>query len=98
MLRIFSHFFKFFYLFPHKHLQIYTIPKNPRFSLQVRKFALLREDAFFRNAMKKQNTAFTFNFSPFTLYSSCLGVLVAKTQSIKNNKLCKTNPICLNTK
>ncbi len=25
---------KFFYLFPHKHLQILTIPKNPRFSIK----------------------------------------------------------------
>ncbi|MCJ7786636.1 hypothetical protein MUP06_00235, partial [Patescibacteria group bacterium] len=53
--------------------------------------------------MKKQNTVSTFHFYLFTLYSLCLRVFVAETQlvrrslgeggSIKNNKLCKTNPI-----
>jgi len=50
--------------------------------------------------MKKQNTTFTFNASLFTLF---LCALVAEIQlvrrslgeggSIKNNKLCETNPI-----
>jgi hypothetical protein len=35
-------------------------------------FALLWEGVFFQNAMKKQNTVFTFNFSLFTL-SLCAG-------------------------
>ena len=59
----------------------------------MRKFTLLRGDVCFRNAMEKQSTVFTFTFSLFTLYSLCLGVFVAGAQSIKNNKLCKTNPI-----
>jgi hypothetical protein len=54
--------------------------------------------------MKNQNTAFTSNFYLFILYSLCLGAFVAEIQlaaakpfgedgSIKNNKLCETNPI-----
>jgi hypothetical protein len=31
-------------------------------------------------------------------FSSCLRVFVAETQSIKNNKLCKTNPISKTSK
>jgi len=44
MLRIFLIFLQnFFYLFPHKHLQIYTISKNLRFSFHLRKSALIIE-------------------------------------------------------
>jgi len=54
--------------------------------------------------MKKTKRWFTFSFYLFTLYSSCFGALVDETplaaakpfdeaESIKNNKLCETNPI-----
>ena len=69
--------------------------------------SIIRGEVLFLNIMKKQNTAFTFNFYLFTLpalwdapfaipsgYSSCLLCLfVAKKCSIKNNKLCETKPI-----
>jgi hypothetical protein len=43
--------------------------------------------------MKKQNTVFTFNFLLLTIFSVCSVSSVAQNISIKNNKLCKTNPI-----
>jgi hypothetical protein len=42
---------------------------------------------------KNEKTKHGFYFYLFTLYSLCLRVFVAETQSIKNNKLCETNPI-----
>jgi hypothetical protein len=40
--------------------------------------------------MKKQNTAFTFNFYLFTLYSSCLSAFVAEIRLAAAKPLAKT--------
>ena len=66
------------------------IENQEPFSPQTRMFALLWERVYFRNAMKKSSVHLCESVSNFSL---CLGAFVAGTQSIKNNKLCKTNPI-----
>ena len=88
-------FQNFLYLFQYKYLQIYCLQKTRVFqpNAQVRPS---KGDVCFRNAMKKQNTIFTFNFYLFTLYSLCRSlsaVALAKAESINIEWLCKTNPI-----
>jgi hypothetical protein len=43
---------------------------------------------------EKTKHSFCFELLPFCFAPLCLSVFVAESQSIKNNKLCKTNPIC----
>ena len=56
-----SQFLKNFYLLIKQALTNFDHPKNPRIFNQMCMFALLRGDVCFREAMKKQNTVFTFN-------------------------------------
>ena len=84
---------KFLLLFPHRVTRIGNRESRTFFASNAHFRPISGREVLFRNAMKKQNTAFTLNFYLFTLYSSCLGVFVAEIQSIKNNKLCETNPI-----
>jgi hypothetical protein len=62
-----SIFLKNFYSFSHIELRESGIENQEPFLHQTRMFALLWERVYFRNAMKKQNTGFLFNFYLFTL-------------------------------
>jgi len=85
-------FHNFFYFFNCNDLAKTAPPKTPKFSHQTRMFALLREGVCFRDAMKNETLVYLLTFH-FYLFTLCLSAFVAEIQSIKNNKLCKTNPI-----
>ncbi len=51
---------KIFYFFSLQLVTIFYPSKNTRFSTKTRRFALLRGEFYLRNAMKNQNTIFTF--------------------------------------
>ena len=87
------HFFKIFSISFRISSYKFIASEKPAFFAPFAQARPTKGDVFFRNAMKKQNMVFTFNFCLFTLYSLCLRVFVAETQSIKNEQLCKTNPI-----
>jgi hypothetical protein len=87
------HFFKkFLLLFSHRVTRIGNRESRTFFdsNAQVRP---AKGNVCFRNAMKRQNTIFTFNFLLLTIFSVSSVCSVAEIQSIKNNKLCETNPI-----
>jgi len=87
---------KFFYLFPHKHLQILTILKLPEFSTKCTSSPKLWEGVFLLKC-KPFRRLRTMNYKPQFLIHQFSNSLIlsafGETQSIKNNKLCETNPI-----
>ena len=79
----------FFNCFVDNNLILILSEVEGQISHQMRKFALIRGARFFTKHYENSESQVRI----FTLYSSCLGVFVAETRSIKNNKLCKTKPI-----
>ena len=104
-----SIFSNFFYLFPHKHLQILTVPKIPRLSTKTRRFALIIEGRVFLNHPVKTKLSirrlFLMATKPqiYAIGTTRYASPVPKVRftgrcAHKNHLLCKTNPISKKTK